>query len=63
MTPLDVLEAIAGEFPDADETPEIVADGDGWLVKGTTTCTHSRTRWASKTWSMMMKILPPWRGW
>lgn len=34
VTPLDVLEAIAGEFPDADETPEIVADGDGWLVKG-----------------------------
>ncbi|STD21235.1 integral membrane protein TerC [Enterobacter asburiae] len=33
---LDVLEAIAGEFPDADETPEIVADGEGWLVKGTT---------------------------
>ena len=28
VTPLDVLEAIAGEFPDADETPEIVADGD-----------------------------------
>ena len=36
VTPLDVLEAIAGEFPDADETPEIVADGVGWLVKGTT---------------------------
>ncbi|WP_395304028.1 CNNM family cation transport protein YoaE [Enterobacter sp. ECC-019] len=36
VTPLDVLEAIAGEFPDADETPEIVADGEGWLVKGTT---------------------------
>lgn len=36
VTPLDVLEAIAGEFPDADETPEIVADSDGWLVKGTT---------------------------
>lgn len=36
VTPLDVLEAIAGEFPDADETPEIVNDGDGWLVKGTT---------------------------
>ncbi|HHA2081740.1 TPA: CNNM family cation transport protein YoaE [Enterobacter asburiae] len=35
VTPLDVLEAIAGEFPDADETPEIVADGEGWLVKGT----------------------------
>lgn len=36
VTPLDVLEAIAGEFPDADETPEIVADGEGWLIKGTT---------------------------
>ncbi|WP_339274455.1 CNNM family cation transport protein YoaE [Enterobacter asburiae] len=36
VTPLDVLEAIAGEFPDADETPEIVSDGVGWLVKGTT---------------------------
>ena len=36
VTPLDVLEAIAGEFPDADETPEIVADGEGWLGKGTT---------------------------
>lgn len=36
VTPLDVLEAIAGEFPDADETPEIVVDGDGWLVKGST---------------------------
>ena len=36
VTPLDVLEAIAGEFPDEDETPEIVVDGEGWLVKGTT---------------------------
>lgn len=36
VTPLDVLEAIAGEFPDADETPEIVADGEGWVVKGGT---------------------------
>jgi len=36
VTALDVLEAIAGEFPDEDETPEIVADGDGWLVKGGT---------------------------
>lgn len=35
VTPLDILEAIAGEFPDADETPEIVRDGDGWLAKGT----------------------------
>lgn len=36
VTPLDVLEAIAGEFPDADETPEIIPDGDGWRVKGST---------------------------
>lgn len=36
VTPLDVLEAIAGEFPDADETPEIVRDGEGWVVKGAT---------------------------
>lgn len=35
VTPLDILEAIAGEFPDADETPEIVRDGDGWVAKGT----------------------------
>lgn len=36
LTPLDVLEAIAGEFPDADEIPEIREDGEGYLVKGTT---------------------------
>ena len=35
ITPLDILEAIAGEFPDADETPDIVREGDEWLVKGT----------------------------
>ncbi|MGS8939601.1 CBS domain-containing protein, partial [Salmonella enterica subsp. enterica serovar Infantis] len=29
VTPRDVLEAIAGEFPDADETPDIVADAEG----------------------------------
>jgi len=34
VTPLDILEAIAGEFPDADETPDIVREGDEWLVKG-----------------------------
>lgn len=34
VTPLDVLEAIAGDFPDADETPDIQADGRGWLAKG-----------------------------
>jgi CBS domain containing-hemolysin-like protein len=31
VTPLDILEAIAGEFPDADETPEIVREaGKGY---------------------------------
>ncbi len=34
VTPLDVLEAIAGDFPDADETADILPDGSGWLVKG-----------------------------
>ncbi|MBT0722360.1 TerC family protein [Tatumella sp. TA1] len=36
VTPLDVLEAIAGEFPDEDETPDIVAEGEDWIVKGGT---------------------------
>ncbi|WP_370558623.1 TerC family protein [Edwardsiella tarda] len=36
VTPLDVLEAIAGEFPDEDETPDIVTNESGWLVKGST---------------------------
>lgn len=35
VTPIDVFEAIAGEFPDEDELPDIVADGEGqWLVDG-----------------------------
>ncbi|CAL4321425.1 TerC family protein [Buchnera aphidicola] len=34
ITPLDVLEAIAGEFPDVDETPEITIEKNSWLVKG-----------------------------
>ncbi|QCI22188.1 TerC family protein [Buchnera aphidicola] len=36
ITPLDVLEAIAGEFPDADETPDIIKENNSWLVKGET---------------------------
>ncbi|WP_343188445.1 TerC family protein [Buchnera aphidicola (Neophyllaphis varicolor)] len=37
ITPLDVLEAIAGEFPDADETPDIITEkNNSWLVKGST---------------------------
>lgn len=35
ITPLDVLEAIAGEFPDEDETPEIkMIHENRWLAKG-----------------------------
>ncbi|AVF35134.1 TerC family protein [Rahnella sikkimica] len=36
VTPLDVLEAIAGEFPDEDETPDVIADGESWIAKGGT---------------------------
>ena len=35
VTPLDVLEAIAGEFPDEDETLEIIPYEDYWIVNGT----------------------------
>src|SRR5690606_17591177 len=35
LSPIDVLEAIAGEFPDEDEVPEIQAAGPGrWQVAG-----------------------------
>ncbi len=35
VTPIDVFEAIAGEFPDEDETPDIVASGENeWEVDG-----------------------------
>jgi len=35
VTPIDVFEAIAGEFPDEDETPDIVPDGPNrWRVDG-----------------------------
>ena len=41
MTPIDVFEAIAGEFPDEDETPDIVADGPGrWTVDGAADLHH-----------------------
>ncbi len=37
VTPIDVFEAIAGEFPDEDETPDIVSDGDNrWRMDGAT---------------------------
>ena len=36
VTPIDLLEAIAGEFPDEDEVPEIQAQPGGghWIVSG-----------------------------
>lgn len=35
VTPIDVFEAIAGEFPDEDELPDIVPDGENrWRVDG-----------------------------
>lgn len=35
VSPLDLLEAIAGEFPDEDEQLEIVKLENSWIVKGT----------------------------
>jgi CBS domain containing-hemolysin-like protein len=35
VTPLDIFEAIAGEFPDEDETHDVVQHSDNeWIVKG-----------------------------
>lgn len=36
ITPLDFLKAIAGEFPDSDETPDIIKKNKSWFVKGHT---------------------------
>lgn len=41
VTPIDVFEAIAGEFPDEDENPEVTADGDHrWRVSGAADLRH-----------------------
>lgn len=41
VTPIDVFEAIAGEFPDEDETPDIIAEGDNsWRVDGAADLHH-----------------------
>ena len=36
LTPLDVLEAIAGEFPDADEVPDVVSEDGAIYARGLT---------------------------
>lgn len=41
VTPIDVFEAIAGEFPDEDETPDIVVEGDNrWRADGAADLHH-----------------------
>jgi CBS domain containing-hemolysin-like protein len=41
VTPIDVFEAIAGEFPDEDETPDIIPQGDdSWRVDGAADLHH-----------------------
>ncbi|MGL5812062.1 MAG: TerC family protein [Aeromonas sp.] len=36
VTTHDLLEAIVGELPDEDETPDVVRDGEEWLINGST---------------------------
>jgi len=41
VTPIDVFEAIAGEFPDEDEAPDILEAGEGvWKVDGAADLHH-----------------------
>jgi CBS domain containing-hemolysin-like protein len=41
VTPIDVFEAIAGDFPDEDETPDIIAkSANQWVVEGGTDLHH-----------------------
>lgn len=41
VTPMDLFEAIAGDFPDEDETPDIIEDGENrWIVDGGTDLLH-----------------------
>lgn len=42
VTPLDLFEAIAGEFPDEDETLEIVNKQDHWVAEGTVSLNQLR---------------------
>lgn len=41
VTPLDIFEAIAGDFPSEDESPDIVQESqDHWLLDGSTDLHH-----------------------
>src|SRR5690606_27792238 len=41
VTPIDVFEAIAGEFPDEDEAPDILVESDDcWRVDGAADLHH-----------------------
>ncbi|NLJ63733.1 MAG: hypothetical protein GX332_10580, partial [Alcaligenaceae bacterium] len=41
VTPIDIFEAIAGEFPDEDEIPDIVATAENrWVVDGAADLHH-----------------------
>src|SRR5690625_2434121 len=41
VTPIDVFEAIAGEFPDEDETPDIIQEAEHrWRVDGAADLHH-----------------------
>jgi CBS domain containing-hemolysin-like protein len=41
VTPIDVFEAIAGEFPDEDELPNIISEGeDTWKIDGAADLRH-----------------------
>lgn len=37
VTTVDILEAIAGEFPNENEAPDIIKEGDIWIAEGSTT--------------------------
>lgn len=52
VTPLDILEAIAGEFPDSDETPDIVREGVNGASRVQRTCISWSNRWAMSHWSV-----------
>jgi len=75
LTPIDILEAIAGEFPDEDELPDVEVLGPGhWRIEAPPTCitwskcsrrnpwsakTATTTRWPASCWRIL-KTCRPW---